>query len=348
MRPTPGDDCYTELPLQALDATRVEAVWRYTPRHGAGRQLVLPDGRMDLAIHCAMHPDGSVASVWPVLAGQADQPMWAALRAGTVVLGVRFRIGWGGACLGVSPARWRNQTLAGPQVLDVVLAGPGPLGLPASLADDLLRATTLAAALSVLRSVAGAMAERAQPTVAHRRALAAIAQLQGRLHSGAAWHAGPQAGSVADARGYGKGGLAGAGGIGAMDEMGDCERIDGTAPAASRTLRRDIAAAVGLPLRMLAGILRFQAALSHLEAGAPSLTEVALAAGYADQAHMTREFRRFGGFTPALPLAAPLVRLVPTLPTLPTLPPLPPPAHGTPLSETFNTPLAARAQTARH
>jgi len=341
MRPTPGDDCYTELPLQALDATRVEAVWRYTPRHGAGRQLVLPDGRMDLAIHCAMHTDGSVASVWPVLAGPADQPTWAALRPGTVVLGVRFRIGWGGACLGVSPARWRNQTLAGPQVLGVVLAGPGtgPLGLPASLADDLLRATTLAAALSALRSVAGAMAERAQPTVAHRRALAAIAQLQGRLHSGAAWHAGPQAGPVADACGHGEGGLAGAGGIGAMDEMGDCERIDDMPPAASRTLRRDIAAAVGLPLRTLAGILRFQAALSHLEAGATALTEVALAAGYADQAHMTREFRRFGGFTPALPQAAPLVRLVP---------PLPPPAHGTPLSETFNTPLAARAQTARH
>ncbi|MBV7542359.1 helix-turn-helix domain-containing protein [Acidovorax sp. sic0104] len=305
MRHQPGDPCYTELPLQALDAARVEAVWRYAPLR-AGRQLVLPDGRMDLVVHCAVRPDGNVAAVWPVLAGPADQPTWAALRPGSVVLGVRFRIGWGGACLGVAPRGLCNRVLAG----DAVLGLLQPLG---ALADDLMNATTLAAAHGALCSIAGALAACVEPTAAHGRALAALAQLQVRLQVGASRHAaGPPVAAVA-------------------------ESWAGGGDAASRRLRRDIASAVGLPLRTLAGILRFQQALASLEAGAAlSITEVALACGYADQAHMTREFRRFGGFTPALPQAAPVVRWAPE------------PARSLPLSETFKTRTAVGRQTARH
>jgi AraC-like DNA-binding protein len=68
-----------------------------------------------------------------------------------------------------------------------------------------------------------------------------------------------------------------------------------------RTLRRQIAAAVGLPLKTLASVLRFQRTIRLLTgAGRPRmpLGEAAIEGGYSDQAHMTREFRKLGGFTP--------------------------------------------------
>lgn len=68
-----------------------------------------------------------------------------------------------------------------------------------------------------------------------------------------------------------------------------------------RTLRRHVANTVGLPFKALAAVLRFQRTMRLL---APNhgpglaLAHAALEGGYSDQAHMTREFRRYGGFTP--------------------------------------------------
>ncbi len=64
-----------------------------------------------------------------------------------------------------------------------------------------------------------------------------------------------------------------------------------------RTLHREVAAAVGLPPKTLAQIFRFQRALG-LDCS-QGLADLADAAGYADQSHMTRAFRQLGGFTPA-------------------------------------------------
>jgi AraC-like DNA-binding protein len=68
-----------------------------------------------------------------------------------------------------------------------------------------------------------------------------------------------------------------------------------------RSLRRQFTGAVGLPFKVFASILRFQWTLRQLavESG-PSLTlgQAAIEGGYSDQAHMTREFRHYGGFTP--------------------------------------------------
>ena len=75
-----------------------------------------------------------------------------------------------------------------------------------------------------------------------------------------------------------------------------------------RSLRRHLRDRIGLTFSAFAAVLRFQRAMRRL-AGvpAPALAQVAAECGYSDQAHMTREFLRHGGFTPG---ARPPVTLV--------------------------------------
>jgi len=71
------------------------------------------------------------------------------------------------------------------------------------------------------------------------------------------------------------------------------------ASGASRaTLVRAFHRAVGLSPKRWASVARFQRALGLLAAGAEDLAEVALAAGFFDQAHMTHAFRRHADLTP--------------------------------------------------
>jgi len=73
-----------------------------------------------------------------------------------------------------------------------------------------------------------------------------------------------------------------------------------------RRLHREITATCGYGPKTLQRIVRLQRALRASRAGvatrppslAPTLARLALDAGYADQAHMTREFRDLTGFTP--------------------------------------------------
>lgn len=58
-------------------------------------------------------------------------------------------------------------------------------------------------------------------------------------------------------------------------------------------------AAVGLPPKEYARVRRLQATIRQLDATQASLAEVAIEAGFADQAHATRELRNLTGFTPA-------------------------------------------------
>lgn len=66
-----------------------------------------------------------------------------------------------------------------------------------------------------------------------------------------------------------------------------------------RTLRRQVEAAFGYGPKTLDRILRFQRFLRLLRSERrPSLARLAIAAGYTDQAHLTRECRRLAGLTP--------------------------------------------------
>lgn len=90
----------------------------------------------------------------------------------------------------------------------------------------------------------------------------------------------------------------------ALDELhlsGGRARLAGLAKRVGvqdRQLRRLFARHVGLDPKSYASVLRFQRALRLMRRGL-SVTHSAVEAGYADQAHMTREFRKHGGFTPA-------------------------------------------------
>ncbi|WP_034851879.1 helix-turn-helix domain-containing protein [Inquilinus limosus] len=66
-----------------------------------------------------------------------------------------------------------------------------------------------------------------------------------------------------------------------------------------RSLRRRCHEAFGYGPKTLDRILRFQRFLTLAEAGEEGLSALAAAAGYADQAHLTREVRRLSGLTPA-------------------------------------------------
>lgn len=56
---------------------------------------------------------------------------------------------------------------------------------------------------------------------------------------------------------------------------------------------------LGLPPKAVARMIRFQAALAMAHAdGVPNWADIAAACGYADQAHLTRDFGEFAGMSP--------------------------------------------------
>ncbi|TNC24668.1 helix-turn-helix transcriptional regulator [Amycolatopsis alkalitolerans] len=74
-------------------------------------------------------------------------------------------------------------------------------------------------------------------------------------------------------------------------------RLAGMVGLTERSLRRTSRDLFGYGLKTLSGIRRFQRAHELVQGGA-ALAAAAAEAGYADQAHMTREITRFAGITP--------------------------------------------------
>lgn len=82
---------------------------------------------------------------------------------------------------------------------------------------------------------------------------------------------------------------------GAMSARGLAAHLE----VAERTLDRQFREWVGLSPKRYARIVRFRHALRLLQAGAAATTDVALAAGYYDQAHLTNQFVSITGLPPA-------------------------------------------------
>ncbi|WP_334319738.1 AraC family transcriptional regulator [Termitidicoccus mucosus] len=83
-------------------------------------------------------------------------------------------------------------------------------------------------------------------------------------------------------------------------------QIAASAGMSVRTLRRVFDLAVGVSPKFFARVLRLQEVLAVMEAerAAMDWADVAGRAGFADQAHLVREFREFTGRTPTAYWAA--------------------------------------------
>jgi AraC-like DNA-binding protein len=91
----------------------------------------------------------------------------------------------------------------------------------------------------------------------------------------------------------------------AAHPRGRVEELGRALYVSPRQLQRRLLSAAGYTPKTLHRILRFQRllALAGAAGAGASLSSLALRAGYADQAHMTRDLRDLAGATPAALLA---------------------------------------------
>ena len=76
------------------------------------------------------------------------------------------------------------------------------------------------------------------------------------------------------------------------------ERLADIVSCSSRHLNRLFRNNVGLGCKVYIQLAQFHRTLRLISSGGMTLTQAAFESGYADHAHMTRAFRRFGGFAP--------------------------------------------------
>ena len=205
-------------------AESVACVWTSVSRGG----VILPDGCVDL--------------VWRgdrlIVAGPATGAIESPVPVGTMVFGLRFRLGVAGAALGVPAVELADMSVDAEAVL-----GRG--------ATDRVAEGGMPALLGLVRA-------RLRPVDPLDRAAAlAMAQPETRV-----------------------------------------AELGASLGVSERQLRRRFLDAVGYGPKTLARVLRFQRFL-QLSGESTELARLALDAGYADQAHLTREARRLSGRTPA-------------------------------------------------
>ncbi len=81
-----------------------------------------------------------------------------------------------------------------------------------------------------------------------------------------------------------------------VDSIATLARETGIQP---RRIQRLFARETGMPPRSYLRLLRFRDAVAEVQTPDARLADTAAATGYADQAHLTREFRALAGITPA-------------------------------------------------
>jgi AraC-like DNA-binding protein len=199
--------------------------------------LVLPDGCSDLIWE---------QGVGCYVAGPDTGPAPSMSKAGTVLVGARFRPSAGGGMLGMPLSEVRDQRVA---LADVLPAAAKRL--PATLDP--------ARAAGRLLDTVGLLAADGVPDPAMTRAVTLL-----------------------------------------RDPSARTEDVAGEVGLSARQLRRRCHEAVGYGPKTLQRVLRFRRFVRMLDdpSEPPDLAIAAARAGYADQAHLTRECRELSGLTP--------------------------------------------------
>jgi AraC-like DNA-binding protein len=217
----------------------VSCLWAGIVPDDADREtLVLPDGCTDLIWE---------QGVGCYVAGPDTGPSRSTSKAGTVMIGVRFRPAAGGQVLGLPLSEVRDQRVAFADLLPAAASR-----LPATLEPALAAARIL--------DVTGLLVVGRVPDRAMTRAAALL-----------------------------------------RDPSARTEEVAEDVGLSARQLRRRCHAAAGYGPKTLQRVLRFQRFVRMVDApeGLPDLAIAAAAAGYADQAHLTRECGELSGLTPA-------------------------------------------------
>jgi AraC-like DNA-binding protein len=230
---------YAEWQAPARLGGAVACLWTSVVPDGADREtLVLPDGCSDLIWE---------QGVGCIVAGPDTGPAGGTTKAGTVVVGVRFRPSAGGLVLGLPLSEVRDQRV---RLADLLPAAARRL--PATLDP--------AEAAARLLDITGILVADRAPDGAMTRAAVLLRDPAARTED------------VADQVGL-----------------------------SVRQLRRRCHAAAGYGPKTLQRVLRFRRFVRMLDAAVepPDLATAAVLAGYADQAHLTRECSALSGLTPA-------------------------------------------------
>lgn len=236
-------------------------VWRSA---WAGPKRIVPDGCLDLVVG-----DGGVFIAGP------DTAAWSSVtRPGAQLRGVRFRPGYAPAVLGVAADELRDRRVSLGELW-------GPAG-------EVLAERLLAGELSPAEAVASRLPEAGA-------ADGAVAELIGRLDAGAAR---VSEAAARPARGQADPARTGArSGSSLLSSDFAAIRLEEPSAVSERRLRRRFVQAVGYGPATYLRVARFQRAVA-LAPRVPGLAALAVAAGYSDQAHLSRDCRALTGLTP--------------------------------------------------